>query len=207
MANNVVGSNSLFSSLSTKPQSSNSGFSQFSSMVPSLVSSFGQGVIGFQQAGQGIGVSIAGANMSSDAFKLQGVAAMQAAQYNSQLEQLKSTQLQVSAARQYSELLGQQQTAMAATGLQSSSKSFLMLSNETLDALSSQLVKIKDQSHLTQEAIMFQGAQQKTTALNQAAAAKFQGQVAKYQAQAQQARAIGGAISSVGGVVAGGFSK
>jgi len=172
--------------------------SSLGSILPQAISGLGQGFIGMQGLSQGTDIQVAGANMAADAYALQGAAAIQAGQYNIQLDQLKTDRMIESVNRQFSQLIGQQRTAMAATGLRSTSKSFLQVANETLNVLTNEVVRIKDDAHQRQEAIMFKAAGDKVTALNQASAAAFQGRVAEYQAGVERAKAIGGAIASVG---------
>lgn len=192
----------------TIPKANNQGggSSLFSSIMPQAIGALGQGALGFSLASAGTGVQVAGANMSADAFRVQGMNAIQAGQYNASLEQLKEQRLVDAANRQFAQLIGNQRTSMAATGLRSDSKSFQMLANETLDVLTNELVRIKDDSHMRQEAIMFGAAQQQVSAFERAQAAAFQGQVAEFQAGVRQAQAIGGAVSSIGSLAAGGLS-
>jgi hypothetical protein len=170
--------------------------SSLGTVLPQAISGIGSGFIGMQGLKQGTAIQVAGANMSADAYTLQGAAAIQAGQYNVQLDQLKTDRMIESVNRQFSQLIGQQRTAMAATGLRSSSKSFLQVANETLNVLTNEVVRIKDDAHQRQEAIMFKAASAKVTALNQASAAAFQGRVAEFQAGVERAKAIGGAIGS-----------
>lgn len=170
--------------------------SSLGSVLPQAISGLGQGFIGMKGLNQGTAIQVAGANMAADAYVLQGQAAIQAGQYNVDLDRLKTDRMIESVNRQFSQLIGQQRTAMAATGLRSTSKSFLQVANETLNILTNEVVRIKDDAHQRQEAIMFQAAGAKVTALNQASAAAFKGRVAEYQAGVERAKAIGGAIGS-----------
>jgi hypothetical protein len=173
-------------------------FSSLGSVLPQATSGITSAFIGLQGLSEGTSITVAGANMAADAHVLQGAAAIQAGQYNVELDKLKTDRMIKSVNRQFSSLIGQQRTAMAATGLRSDSKSFLAVADETLNTLSSEVLRIKEDAHQRQEAIMFKAADQRITALNQASAAAFQGRVAEYQAGVQRARAVGGAIGSLG---------
>lgn len=179
--------------------------SSLGSMIPQAVSGIGNFILGLRNLDQGTSIQVAGANMAADAYVRQGQAAIAAGQYNVDLDRLKTDRMIESVNRQFSQLIGQQRTAMAATGLRSSSKSFLQVANETLNVLTNEVVRMKDDAHQRQEAIMFQAAGAQVTALNQASAAAFQGRVAEYQAGVYRAKAIGGAIGSIASLVGGAF--
>ena len=163
--------------------------------------------IGLSGVNEGTQIQVAGANMAASAFELQGYGSIEAASYNVELDQFKTDRMLSSVNRQFAQLIGTQRTQVAASGLRSSSQSFLAVANETLDALTKESLRIQEDATQRQEAIMFQGSSGLVSALNQSEAAKYQGRIAEYQAGVTKAKAIGSAIGSMGSMAASGMSK
>lgn len=91
--------------------------------------------------------------------------------------------------RQAQRTLGQQTVQMAQSGLAATSKSFLMIRNETLDTFSQALLNTKIDAENKRRISIFNADVQKTNLENQARAAEFNAAVARWSAQNRAAEA------------------
>ena len=140
---------------------------------PSLL----QGALGVSEVQSGISLTQQGAEAQALSFVSAGNASMAAAEYNAGIEQIKLNRTLTAASRNIARTLGEQKTSMAVSGVSSTSKSFLQVSNEALDVLSQEIINLKMDSELSQQQILFQGQIDQTASLNQAITARYAGQV------------------------------
>ena len=170
---------------------------------PSLL----QGALGISEVQSGISLTQQGAEAQALSFVAAGNASMAAAEYNAGIEQIKLNRTLTAASRNIARTLGEQKTSMAMSGVSSTSKSFLQVSNEALDVLSQEIINLKMDSEINQQQILFQGQIDQTASLNQAITARYAGQVSAYQQAQQAGQQIAGLGTSVVSLAAQSFGS
>lgn len=147
------------------------------------------------QAGE---IQAQGFGLQADAFRQQSVLVGQASEFDLGVQALNFQRRQKAVARQFSRISGQQQQAQASSGLALTSKSFLMVQNESRTIFEQGLLNLKIDNENQVKGQRFRteikqvqlenqarGAEHsaavaRVMAANQASAARFQGEVAQF---------------------------
>lgn len=162
-------------------------------------------------------IAAQGALMSAAGFRESAKALQGATQFNLSIQEMNLNRQLKSASRQSQRLLGRQTVQVAATGLATTSKSFLMLRNEALDTTYRGMLNLKVDAENRRRSTIFESqvkmvnlenqaraseyrAQaERVMAANRAAEAEFQGEVAQFKAMRQGIKAIPTLLGQFGG--------
>ena len=139
----------------------------FSQVIPSLITGIG----GAALTAQGRSMQVSGANQAASAYRMAGVASLEAANYNVELEKLNLQRNLDASSRQFSRFMSTQRTEAASTGFLSGSKSFLQVVDTTLSVFERQLVDTRSASKQAAETILFEGRAAQVEFENRAQAA------------------------------------
>lgn len=161
-------------------------------------------LLGITQLGEGADLARAGASISAAGFRNSGAAAVAAANYNSQLETINLNRRLDALGRQAGRIASSQTAQAGASGLASTSKSFLFVMNDTISQFEREIVQQRNTTAQRIESIQFEGRAAASAAENQARAAEFSGEVQAYQAEVQQSKAITSTIGNVFSSILGG---
>ena len=145
---------------------------------------------GLAQFQNGQNLTILGSEMAAASYRQAGVASIAAANYNNAISRLNFNRQMDSMSREIRNFVGTQQVAAASTGFKSSSKSFLELTNDTLNIFERTILDARNSQKQAESATLFEAQAQQVQFENQARAAEYQAEIAS-------ARGTGSLISSV----------
>jgi len=160
-------------------------------------SSLSQAALGFQNIEEATDLKVAGARRSQNAFQDLADFAIKKGKINSTLEQIQTDRVLNAKQREFALLNEKNKIGQAMSNLRSS-QSFLQVSNEALNVVSRDILRIREDLDQRQENIMFSAAQRETAALQKKQQAKFQEKVFEFQEGLQKAKAVGGIAKSIG---------
>lgn len=166
----------------------------------------GNAFLGFDAISDAEDIQVAGYVRSDQGLRQQAAQAIALGQYNVELDRLKTARALEAKQRQFEMMVGAQRTQLAASGLRSSSQSFLEVSNEALTRATKDLLRIKEDADQRQENIMFSAASRENETQQRRQALQFQKEVDQYKAGVKKAKATGNFIKSAGSLLGGAFS-
>jgi hypothetical protein len=140
-----------------------------------------------RQVSQGADLQVMGANMEAQAYRNRGYSAISTANYNQQLEQFALERNLESVGRNLRRVVESQRSSMAASGISSSSDSFLSVMHDTLSEFERQAIDMRTNTRQRQIALIHAGNTASVDFENQARIAEFRGQISAYEARERQA--------------------
>lgn len=141
-----------------------------------------------------------GADIQANAFRTQGAASLAAANYNAGLVSLQTNRRLGAVSRNLQRTIGAQRSQAIASGFASTSKSTLVLMDETLSTFEREVVNLRTDAAQQQAAIQFEGRARQVSAENRARATEFQAEAEK---AANTRKAIGSVVSQAGTLLGG----
>lgn len=162
-------------------------FMDFLDVIPTIL----QGVSGYNQMNQGFSLQKAAAKMSSKAYLQAADMTKQQAEYNVEIDRQDLEKRLHSYASDIIGISSKQRNQMATTGASLTSKSFLALTNRTLDVMTHQIKEAKDINTLQAQQRRYNAEVAAVDLKNRSLMADYEYQVAKY----NQKQAKGDAMS------------
>lgn len=182
------------------------GLEKFATFLPGLIKS-GSSIL---QTDDAINATISGGEIQADAYRAKGQQSYAIANYNISLERLQTDKEVNNLRRNVQQAIGRQRVQAAKSGLAGTSKSFLLVMNETMNGFDNAINQAQTNLTIKEDQIRFQAAQQAVDAENRARAVEFQTQIATFQQGVQQAEQTSGFITQLGGAASsllGGLGK
>jgi len=156
----------------------------FTEFLPSLLGT----VESLRRTDNALNLSVQGANLAANQFRLSGAANLAQGQYNAALQKLNTNRQLDALSREIRSTLSSQQVLTATSGLSTTSKSFLAVMNDTLTKFERQIVDLRSVSEQRQRQILFDAESRRVQAENQARAQVFSGQIQANAAKNQKAK-------------------
>lgn len=171
-------------------------FMDFLDVIPTIL----QGVTGYNQMNQGFSLQKSAAKMSAKAYLQAADMTKQQAEYNVELDRQDLQKRLSSYATDIIGISSKQRNQMATTGASLTSKSFLALTNKTLDTVTNQIKDAKDINALQAQQRRYAAEVAAVDLQNRSLMADYEYRVAKYnQKQAKNDAFTKGFNTLIGG--------
>lgn len=154
---------------------------------------------------QGVSLQNSALEMSALGFTQAANATRASAEYNIELDRQQMIRRLDIFGRQVSQLIATQDTQKAVSGASLGSKSFLSLTNNTLDIAMRQVGQMRDAQRTQAQNRRHEAKVQEVNLQNQALAARYQAEVNIYRSKQQKSDIFGSAVSTILGSVGGFF--
>lgn len=168
-------------------------FMNFLQQAPTIL----QGALGAFQQSRGFDIQIGASRRQAELFRQAASSTQAIAEYNIELDKQALSRELDTTSRQLRRLLSTQKSQMATTGASISSKSFLALTNNTLDAVQRQVLDAKNAQRTIADQRRYQAAAQAVDLQNRALASEYEAEISMFKQKRAQVGAITSGISTV----------
>lgn len=172
-------------------------FMSFLNQAPTILS----GALGAFQQARGFDIQASSSERMAEQFRAAASNTQAIAEYNIELDRQALARDLDATSRQLRRLMSTQRSQMATTGASMSSKSFLAIANNTLDAVQRQVLDARNAQQTVAQQRRFQASQRAVELQNQALAAEFAAEVSMFRKKrATTEAAVSGIQTLIGSI-------